>query len=124
MSTEYHVPTPKTPTHKRSPETDKDLRLQIQTLYYHAGFTMIKPIKWPAKSPDLKPIELIQDEMKNYIEEKYTNYYRSYKRLTEAVQGAWESITKETIQALIRGMKDRCQAVINAQEHSTKGVTR
>jgi hypothetical protein len=52
--------------------------------------------------------------MKNYIEKKYPEIHRSYKRLREVVQEAWDSITKETIQDFIRGMSDRCIEVIVA----------
>jgi hypothetical protein len=58
--------------------------------------------------------------MKNYIEEKYPDYHRSYNRLRETVHEAWKSISKETIQALIRGMGDRCIEVILAEGCPTK----
>jgi hypothetical protein len=38
MDIEIHVPTPKTPT--RRPETSRDIRLQYQTLYDLANFTV------------------------------------------------------------------------------------
>jgi hypothetical protein len=46
--------------------------------------------------------------------------HRSYKRLREAVQEAWESVTIETIRDLIRGMGDRCIEVILADGGHTK----
>jgi len=80
----------------------------------------IQPIFWPANSPDLNPIETIWDIIKDYIQEKYPEYHRSYKRLREAVQEAWESITPATITELIRSMGDRCIEVILADGGHTK----
>lgn len=81
-------------------------------------------IEWPPASPDLSPIETVWDDMKDYIQEHYPQVYSSYKRLREAVQEAWESVTHERIRELIhdseRGMKARCQAVIDAQGWHTK----
>ncbi|XMA19887.1 hypothetical protein WAI453_012678 [Rhynchosporium graminicola] len=80
----------------------------------------ITPIFWPANSPDLNPIETIWDLMKDYLQDKSPIVYRSYKRLREAIQEAWESITQATIQEIIREMGDRCIAVILAEGGHTK----
>lgn len=58
--------------------------------------------------------------MKDYIERHYLEVHRSYKRLREVVQEAWESITKERIRELIREMPKRCRAVIEAEGLYTK----
>ncbi len=58
--------------------------------------------------------------MKDYIEEHYPEVHRSYKRLREVVQKAWELITIKTIRALIREMPKRCRAVIRAHGAYTK----
>lgn len=80
----------------------------------------IKPIYWPALSPDLNPIETLWDIMKDYIEKKYPEVHRSYKRLRTTVQEAWESITHATVKELIQTMGDRCIAVILAEGGHTK----
>jgi ketohexokinase/beta-glucosidase len=79
------------------------------------------PIYWPANSPDLNPIETLWDKIKDYyIQEKYPDIHRSYPRLRAAVCEAWNSITEEDIQDLIKSMHNRCQAVIDAEGWHTK----
>jgi hypothetical protein len=58
--------------------------------------------------------------MKDYIEKKYPEVHRSYKRLREVVLEAWESITVERIRELVREIPARCQAVIAANGGHTK----
>lgn len=78
------------------------------------------PIFWPANSPDLNPIETLWDKIKDYIQEKYPDIYRSYLRLKAAVCEAWNSIIEEDIRDLIKSMHNRCQAVIDAEGWHTK----
>jgi len=52
----------------------------------------IRVIEWPPHSPDLSSIETIWDDIKDYIQEHYPQVHRSYKKLKEAVQEAWNSI--------------------------------
>jgi hypothetical protein len=58
--------------------------------------------------------------MTDYIQKHYPGVHRSYKRLREAVQEAWESITLETIRGLISGMSDQYIDVILANGGHTK----
>jgi transposase len=78
------------------------------------------PIFWPANSPDLNPIESLWDKIKDYIDKQYPEIHGSYPRLKAAVFEAWNSITEEDIQDLIKSMHDRCQAVIDADGWHTK----
>ena len=80
----------------------------------------IRVIEWPPCSPDLSPIEMIWNNMKDYIQEHYPRVHGSYKRPREAVQEAWESITFERIRELIRSIRARCQAIIDADGWYTK----
>ncbi|PQE33789.1 transposable element tc1 protein [Rutstroemia sp. NJR-2017a WRK4] len=80
----------------------------------------IRPVFWPAKSPDLNSIETIWNIMKDYIEEKYPQYHSSYVRLKGIVLEAWDSITEGQIRELIESMPARCRAVIEADGWHTK----
>jgi len=57
--------------------------------------------------------------MKDYIELTYPDQSGgrdyTYNRLRSIVQEAWESIEPQVLFDLIATMKDRCQAVIDAQ---------
>ena len=58
--------------------------------------------------------------MKDYIKTNYPEVHKSYKRLREVVQEAWESITIDRFRELIRQIPKRCKAVIKAQGGYTK----
>jgi len=89
----------------------------------------IQFIKWPSNSPDLNPIEILWNWMKQWIQENHSTELDSfeaqgkrvpYPRLKEMVQQAWDQITEDDLKSLLYSMKDRCQAVINANGLHTK----
>lgn len=45
----------------------------------------VRPIVWPANSPDLNPIKTVWNWIKDYIQENYPEVHRSYIRLRQAV---------------------------------------
>jgi hypothetical protein len=57
--------------------------------------------------------------MKDYIQEYYSKVHSSYKKLRAAIQEAWDSITHER-KELVHSMRERCQAVIDADGWYTK----
>lgn len=89
------------------------------TLAYMRSLGLV-PIFWPALFPDLNPIETLWNRIKDIIEEKDLEIYRSYLKLKRAIIEAWETITDEEIRDLIRTMLARCQAVIDADGWHTK----
>lgn len=68
---------------------------------------------WPANSPDLNVIEIIWAVMKdNIFSAQHPQRYSTLAELKEAVQRAWDSISMETINALIRSFPRRLMMVI------------
>ena len=62
--------------------------------------------------------------MKDYIEAHYPDLpgerQRTYDELRRIVNDAWDSITPDDFREVIGTMRDRCQAVIDAQGGHTK----
>lgn len=79
----------------------------------------IRIIEWPPYSPDLNPIETVWNEMKDYIERHFPED-QSYDRLRAAVKEAWEAIPESFFMELLESMRDRCQAVIDANGMHTR----
>ena len=46
--------------------------------------------------------------MKDWIEEHYPKVHNSYVKLKKVVQEAWEAITHERIEEIVREMPQRC----------------
>ena len=57
----------------------------------------LAPIFWPSNSLDLNPIKTIQDQIKDYIQEKYPEIHRSYLQLKEAVYKAQNIVTDKQV---------------------------
>jgi hypothetical protein len=57
--------------------------------------------------------------MKDYIMRKYPDSHSSYDRLRTAVKEAWDVIGADELQALVREIPARCQAVIDAEGRYT-----
>lgn len=79
----------------------------------------ITVITWPAFSPDLNPIETLWNEMKNTLQEKYPEKM-TYDQLRTAVKEIWDAIPDDRVRELIRTMRQRCEAVIEANGLYTK----
>ena len=79
----------------------------------------IQVIVWPPFSPDLNPIEMVWNWMKNYIQEHFEEQM-GYDALRAAVMEAWEAVPESYLHELSQSMHDRCQAVIDARGMHTK----
>ncbi|CDQ72020.1 unnamed protein product [Oncorhynchus mykiss] len=72
----------------------------------------IDAMDWPARSPDLNPIEHI---MSRSIHQRHVAP-QTVQELADALVQVWEEIPQETIRHLIRSMPRRCREVINTTE--------
>lgn len=80
----------------------------------------IEKMNWPPFSPDLNPIETVWNWMKDWIWNHYPKDSMTYDELRKAVTEAWEAVPEDWLIELVRGMKERCQAVIDANGMYTK----
>jgi transposase len=74
----------------------------------------IDAMDWPARSPDLNPIEHIWDTMSRSIHQRHVAP-QTVQELADALVQVWEEIPQETIHHLIRSMPRRCREVIRAR---------
>lgn len=74
----------------------------------------IDAMDWPARSPDLNPIEHIWDIMSRSIHQRHVAP-QTVQELADALVQVWEEIPQETIRHLIRSMPRRCREVIQAR---------
>nr|KAG5694158.1 hypothetical protein BaRGS_001485 [Batillaria attramentaria] len=76
-------------------------------------------MEWPARSPDLNPIEYVWDMIGRAVRAR-VNPPRTLVQLGQALQQEWDQIPHQTIRNLICSMRRRCQAVIPARGGHTR----
>uniref|UniRef100_A0A673ZYU8 Transposase Tc1-like domain-containing protein n=1 Tax=Salmo trutta TaxID=8032 RepID=A0A673ZYU8_SALTR len=74
----------------------------------------IDAMDWPARSPDLNPIEHIWDIMSRSIHQRHVAP-QTVQELADALVQVWEEIPQETIRHLIMSMPRRYREVIQAR---------
>uniref|UniRef100_A0A8C7UG71 Tc1-like transposase DDE domain-containing protein n=1 Tax=Oncorhynchus mykiss TaxID=8022 RepID=A0A8C7UG71_ONCMY len=74
----------------------------------------IDAMDWPARSPDLNPIEHIWDIMSRSIHQRHVAPH-TVQEMADALVQVWEEIPQKTIRHLIRSMPRRCREVIQAR---------
>ena len=75
-------------------------------------------LDWPARSPDLNPIEHAWDMLQKAISSCQVQP-ATVRELREALIEEWAQLPQHKLRRLIRSMRRRCQAVINAHGHHT-----
>jgi hypothetical protein len=73
----------------------------------------IPVMKWPARSPDLNPIENLWSFLARKVYED-SRQYSTILDLEKAIQRCWSLIPRSLIQKLILSMGDRCFEVAQA----------
>jgi transposase len=79
------------------------------------GALGIHVVRWPARSPDLNPIENVWFWMKDWIERHYDVERLDLPGLRQAVQAAWDAVPEDFLQSLAHSMPARLQKVIEAE---------
>lgn len=79
----------------------------------------LRVLDWPARSPDLNPIENLWGIMTREVYAK-GRQFRSVAELREAILRAWERIPLRTLRTLISSMKNRIFQVIYNKGAYTK----
>lgn len=79
----------------------------------------IQVMQWPARSPDLNPIEHIWDTLKQKVRAR-NPAPTTLGELETAIKEEWERVPQGTIAVLIRSLKRRMQATIKARGGNTK----
>ena len=76
-------------------------------------------MEWPARSPDLNPIEHAWDMLQTAVS-SHPVQPASVQELRQALLEEWDQIPQYKIRRLISSMRRRCQAVIEVQGHHTR----
>jgi len=79
----------------------------------------VSVLDWPAKSPDLNPIENLWGILARKV---YANHHQfsTVEELRTCVLHAWEEISEETLKNLVGSMQRRCFDVVMARGGPTK----
>jgi len=78
----------------------------------------VERMEWPAKSPDLNPIEHLWDQLGRAIRVGVTNT-TTLADLQRLLVEEWNAIPQQRVTRLVTSMRRRCQAVVVAYGSST-----
>ena len=79
----------------------------------------IDRLDWPARSPDLNPIEHLWDTLGRAVRNRQQPP-RNVQELGEALTEEWAAIQQRVISRLILSMRRRCQACVNSRGGQTR----
>jgi len=76
-------------------------------------------IGWPAKSPDLNPIEDLWGILARKVY-AHQRQFSSVDELIDCVMDSWDQISEDTLENLVRSMQKRCFDCVLAKGGPTK----
>ena len=79
----------------------------------------IPVLPWPAKSPDLNPIEHLWDELERRLRARPV-LPTTLQKLSAALDQEWAAIPQDKIRKLIYSMRSRCLDVVSANGGHTR----
>ena len=79
----------------------------------------IVQLDWPARSPDLNPIEHAWDMLQKAISSRQVQP-ATVRELREALIEEWAQLPQHKLRRRIGSMRRQCQAIINAHGHHTR----
>jgi transposase len=85
----------------------------------HLQNANVNVLDWPAKSPDLNPIEHLWDNLDKKLRQR-RQQPGNVQQLRQALVAEWNAIHQPDIGTLVNSMRRRCQAVIDAQGGHTR----
>lgn len=105
----------------------QDMLLMQDNARPHAAYVVtqylrdvgIPTMDWPARSPDLNPIEHLWDELKRRVRARVPAPMR-LPELRIAIEEAWNAIPQDFIVTLVRSMNRRMLSVIRARGGNTE----
>lgn len=92
-------------------------RARVTDEYLEAA--AIERMDWPARSPDLNPIEHAWDMLQTAISARPVQP-TTVPGLQQALLDEWARLPQQSIRRLISSMRRRCRAVIQANGHHTR----
>jgi len=90
-------------------QQDNDPKHTSRLAKSYLGKNMPEILDWPSNSPDLNPIENLWNMVKRNVEKRMP---RSLDELESFLKEEWDLIPDDTLNNLIKSMKNRCREVI------------
>lgn len=87
----------------------------VETFLTQVG---VQKLQWPARSPDLNPIEHVWDMLKRRVKNG-PNAAQTLSELKTALTSTWREIPQADMKKVVETMPDRMRAVINARGGNT-----
>ena len=88
------------------------------TIQYLEDATIVR-IDWPARSPDMNPMEHAWDMLQKTISARPVRPTTD-PQLRTALQEEWARVPQQQLGRLISSMRRRCQTIIDACGHHTR----